>query len=135
MKSKGVILLAEDQKADAELFQFALRKIDPQHELHIESDGEKLLSVLKTIFQVDCVVLDMLMPKLNGLETARIIRKNPAWHGIKLILFGGTGSQEDQLMATEAGIDLYLAKPIDLNTYYSAINQILDFCSRSHACH
>ena len=63
--------------------------------------------------RVDVILLDIGMPRLNGFEAARRIRKQQQ-EGLRLVALTGWGQEEDRRHSDEAGFDAHLVKPIDL---------------------
>lgn len=75
-------------------------------------DGVECLEVLKTITP-DAVIMDVMMPKLNGFETTKAIKSNPATASIPVILVTALNDVSTLEEAVEAGVDDFLTKPID----------------------
>lgn len=71
----------------------------------------------------DVVVLDIGLPGIDGYEVARRLRKNGNTRHIKLIALTGYGLAEDQRRVLEAGFDMHLVKPVDINHLLEAITQ------------
>ncbi len=69
----------------------------------------------------DMVILDMYMPHMNGLEVARQIRKDPLLKGIKMVLLTSVGIRGDAQLAKEAGIGMYLTKPVRQIDFYNSL--------------
>jgi CheY-like chemotaxis protein len=72
--------------------------------------------------QPDVIVMDIGMPRLNGYDTARKIRKQPWADNVVLIALTGWGQTEDKRRAKEAGFDHHLVKPVDPTTLARIIN-------------
>jgi len=79
-------------------------------------DGMQALELLKTAFEkgepYHLALLDLQMPRMDGLELAHAIRTTPAFTSIKLVLLTSVGEREEQERARQAGIDAYLTKPV-----------------------
>ena len=89
-------------------------------------DGIKGLTMLHQAAEknidFDIAILDMHMPKRDGLEVARSIKKDPSLHAIKLMLLTSVGIHDDARLAQEAGIKIYLTKPVrQLDLYNSLV--------------
>jgi signal transduction histidine kinase/DNA-binding response OmpR family regulator len=80
------------------------------------ADGPQALAMLETAVKqgrlYDLALLDFQMPSMDGLELARAIRANPALAGVKLLLLTSAAQRGDGQRAREAGIDVYLTKPV-----------------------
>jgi CheY-like chemotaxis protein len=123
--TQRTILLGDNKETAAELFQKTLTRIAPHHCLYIANNGEDLLVHLRNISKVDCIVLSLDLPKLDGFAVASIVRQHPSWKNIKVVLLGEISSKEEQSLTRVCGFDLYLPKPSDSDTYQSTIQKIL----------
>jgi PAS domain S-box-containing protein len=104
------ILVADDNRDAADTLAMMLRLLG--HEVHAAHDGREALEAAGW-FRPDLALLDLGMPKLNGLEVARLIREQPWGRGMVLVAISGRGQEEDKRRATEAGFDRHLTKPVD----------------------
>jgi signal transduction histidine kinase/CheY-like chemotaxis protein len=82
--------------------------------------GLECLALLDS-FKPDLIVMDVMMPELDGKETTRRIRRLPEWSKIPIIAVTASASHDDELTCREAGVDAFLAKPID---YDALLNEI-----------
>jgi CheY-like chemotaxis protein len=69
----------------------------------------------------DVILMDIGMPRLNGYDAARRIRREPWGHNMLMVATTGWGKEEDRRRSKEAGFDLHMVKPIDI----SAVQEIL----------
>ncbi|HWB11683.1 MAG TPA: ATP-binding protein [Pirellulales bacterium] len=100
-----------DDNADAAATLSELLRRDG-HEVHTFNDGYSALASAAAIAP-DVVLLDIGMPKMDGLETARRLRKMPATAAALLVAVTGWGQEADRRRAQEAGFDHHLVKPVD----------------------
>ena len=84
------------------------------------SDGLECLALLDS-FKPDLIVMDVMMPHIDGNETTRRIRRLPEWRTIPIIAVTASASREDELACCEAGVDAFLAKPVDYDVLLGAI--------------
>jgi CheY-like chemotaxis protein len=84
----------------------------PAREVRVVYDGPAAITAL-TAFRPQAIVLDLGMPGLDGLETARRIRQLPEGRTVTLIAVTGWGQDEDRRRTREAGFDHHLVKPVD----------------------
>lgn len=82
------------------------------HEVIIASDGEQGLK-FSTSMNPDIVILDIMMPRMDGLEVARKLRANPQTRNIPIILLSAKAQFLDISVGKEAGADEYITKPFD----------------------
>lgn len=108
--SQRRILVADDNKDAATTLAMMLRFMG--NEVRTANDGLQAIEV-GTVFHPDVILLDIGMPKLNGYETCRRIRKQPWGESILLIALTGWGQDDDKRRSREAGFDHHLVKPVD----------------------
>ncbi|WP_198120335.1 response regulator [Massilia rhizosphaerae] len=83
-------------------------------------DGLACMALLDT-FKPDLIVMDVMMPVIDGNETTRRIRRTPAWSGVPVIAVTASASQEDEARCRAAGADAFLAKPVELDGLLRAV--------------
>jgi CheY-like chemotaxis protein len=105
------VLVADDNVPAAEVLAMALELLGQK--TCVVHDGERAL-VLAVEFLPDLAILDIGMPKLDGLEVARALRGTPALAGTRLVALSGWGQPQDRKLALEAGFDRHLPKPIGI---------------------
>jgi DNA-binding response OmpR family regulator len=116
------ILIVEDEKNLAEGLRFNL--VAEGHEAEVAPDGETALAlVLEQRQQFDAIVLDVMMPGIDGFEVAQTLRKNKIFAPI--LMLTARGSSEDVLQGFESGADDYLPKPFDLHIFLARLNGLL----------
>jgi class 3 adenylate cyclase/CheY-like chemotaxis protein len=105
----GVVLVVDDQAPNRRLLDAVLRPRG--YRVLAASSGEEALKVLQEE-RPDVVLLDVLMPGMDGYEVCRRIRADPATAILPVVMITASGQQE-KLVATEAGADDFLTKPFD----------------------
>jgi len=115
------ILVADDFPESANALAKLLRA--DGNEVEIAQDGFEALDAAAK-FRPQIVVLDIAMPKLNGYDTARIIREQPWGKQMILIAMTGWGQQQDRRRAKEAGFDAHLTKPVKYESLLEALDQL-----------
>ncbi|MGZ3695714.1 MAG: response regulator, partial [Bdellovibrionota bacterium] len=102
---------------------FALTAALEQQGANIEvaRNGQEALAKLREHPSVDLVLMDIMMPEMDGYEATRQIRKQLQFAKLPIIAVTAKATKNDQLLCIEAGANDYLAKPIDLNQLFSAI--------------
>ena len=107
------ILVVDDQQAKFQVLGGMLGQLG--YEIVPVTSGEQALQRLAAK-PADLILLDALMPGMDGFEVARRLREMPALAGVFLIAMTGYASAEDLLAARLAGFDKHLVKPVDLDT-------------------
>ena len=112
------ILIAEDDVRNV----FALTSVlEPQGaSVTVARNGKEALAVLEKT-PIDCVVMDIMMPEMDGLEAMRQIRKNPMWERLPIIALTAKAMRDDQERCLAAGANDYLAKPLDVEMLLSLL--------------
>jgi two-component system, cell cycle response regulator len=105
------ILIADDDAITRKLLQASLIKFG--YEVTVCSDGNQAWQILQTEDAPSLVLLDWVMPGMDGVEVCRQIRKLGTHSYVYIILLTGKGTKEDVVEGLEAGADDYLIKPFD----------------------
>jgi DNA-binding response OmpR family regulator len=105
---KKTVLLADDDPGMRHLVEATLGG-DDFHLLHA-ADGQETLSVARRELP-DLVLLDVNMPKVNGLEVCRLLKLDPASSAIKIVMLTASSSDSDRARGRAVGADDYFVKP------------------------
>ena len=106
------ILVVDDNLDSAESMAMMLQLSG--HDVAMAHDGLEAVKLAQE-FQPDVALLDLGMPKLDGYEAARAIRRQPWGQGMMLVALTGWGQAEDKRRSREAGFDAHLVKPVDFD--------------------
>ena len=120
--SKGKVLVVDDEIYIVHILDFSLGM--EGYEVITALDGEQALERLDAD-KPDMIVLDIMMPKLDGYEVCRTIKSNPATRHIPVILLSAKGRNVDQKMGFDVGADDYITKPFSPRKLVERINQLL----------
>ena len=127
------ILLIEDNDADVELIKEALDNEDIINRMSIVNDGEEALYYLekkhpyeKTITP-DIIILDLNLPKIDGREVLRIIKRSKKFKMIPVIILSTSDSEEDINKTYNMHANCYIKKPIDFNSFKQIVENIKSF--------
>ncbi len=104
------ILIADDNAANRELLEAFLASVDCEIEFAV--DGQDTLEKIRT-FGPDLVLLDVMMPKLNGFEVCQQIKSDPETSKIMVLMVTALNELGDIERAVKAGTDDFLSKPIN----------------------
>ncbi|HKO87738.1 MAG TPA: PAS domain S-box protein [Burkholderiales bacterium] len=113
------VLVVDDNVDAATALHLLLQSLG--HESRVEHEGIAALRVVSE-FKPDIVLLDLGMPGLDGYEVARRMRQLVTEHPIKIVAVTGWGQEADREKTREAGFDLHLVKPVDLDELSQALN-------------
>ncbi|MBM7062562.1 response regulator [Pseudomonas sp. UL073] len=89
--------------------------------IEIARNGFEALDKLRSESDIDLVLMDVMMPGMDGYEATREIRKEPRWKHLPIIAVTAKAMKDDQERCLQAGANDYLAKPIDLDRLFSLI--------------
>ena len=105
------ILLVEDNPHDAEMALRALRKNHIANKVHHVADGAAALDAVRE-HHPDVILLDVTMPRVDGLEVCRRLKSDPATRLTPVVLVTGQTDLSDRIRGLEAGADEFLSKPV-----------------------
>ena len=126
------ILLAEDNPNDVELTLSALRAVNLPNEVVTVGDGVEVLDFLLRRGQFAnrlhvlpaVVLLDLKMPRLDGLETLRRIRAEPQLSTLPVVIMTTSREQSDLLAGYGSGASGYVVKPVDFDAFVTAVSSL-----------
>ena len=104
------ILIVDDEPFNLDLLEQELE--DQNYTIERANDGAEALDKVP-VFQPDLILLDYMMPKMNGLEVLRRLREDALYKSIPVILLTAKATQEDKVRGLDAGADDYVIKPFD----------------------
>lgn len=127
----NTILIVEDNPSDIKLMQRALKKNKLSNDLVTAIDGEIALDYLlgKEGDQYRnplplLVLLDIKLPKIDGLEVLEQIRKNERTQMLPVVILTSSKEQEDVARSYKLGVNSYIRKPVDFNQFVQAVQQL-----------
>ncbi|WP_018615406.1 response regulator [Segetibacter koreensis] len=113
------ILLVEDDHLDALDIKRTLDKMKVIYKLEIAKNGEEAIKLLESkeasMPLPDAVLIDINMPRLNGLEFLSIIRNSEVWKDLKCFIITTSEEEVDKTAAEKLGVSGYIIKPLKLN--------------------
>lgn len=116
------ILLIDDEADILEFVKYNLEK--DGYEVFTAANGAEGLQVALNI-KPHLILLDMMMPILDGVETCKALRRSPVLKNVMVVFLSAVGSEETQLQGYDAGADDYINKPIKMNILRSRVQAIL----------
>ncbi|MBE9462605.1 response regulator [Dyadobacter subterraneus] len=126
MQNLKTIFLADDDADDRFLIKEAIREVDSEIKVIEAENGFELLTLMEESGEADSaiVVLDMNMPKMNGLETLDAIRSIPHLSMIPAVMLSTSSDSSFAQLAYKAGISIYLTKPDSFEAFIDLIQQL-----------
>ena len=126
------ILLAEDNENDVELTLNALQKCRLSNEVEVVRDGAEALDYIyrrgKYSGRGDClpcvILLDLKMPRVDGLEVLRQIKSDPALRHIPVVMLTSSREEKDLVLSYELGVNAFVVKPVDFDQFLKAIRAL-----------
>jgi two-component system cell cycle response regulator DivK len=116
------ILIVEDEPRNMKLMRDLLQRFE--YETIEAVDGEQGVE-LATAAKPDLILMDIMMPKMDGLEATRIIKTDIITKHIPIIALTSYAMKGDRERTLEAGCDMYIAKPVDILEVLKAIEHYL----------
>lgn len=120
--NKGKILIVDDENYILHILDFSLGA--EGYEVITAEDGEEAVRKAKDE-RPDLVVLDVMMPKMDGFEACRSIKRDPELSGTPVILLSAKGRDIDQKQGYEAGADDYITKPFSPGRLVERVHGLL----------
>lgn len=135
------ILLVEDNPNDVELILHVFQWCNLADRIHVAWNGEEALDYLfgtgsydgKTVMKPKVILLDLKLPKVDGLEVLRKIKGDPSTRSIPVVVFTSSREERDIIDSYNLGVNSYIVKPVqfdqfanvirDLGLYWQVINQ------------
>lgn len=117
------ILVVEDSPTMRQLISFAMKRIPDSHVIEA-TDGVDALKKMSSD-KVDLILADINMPVMDGLKLVSLVRGNPAYKDIPIIIITTEGAEEDRERALSIGANAYLPKPIQTQELLKLANGYL----------
>lgn len=120
------ILLVEDTDSDAELTEIALREANIANPIVRLEDGVQAVDYLRDSANTmpAVVLLDINLPRLNGLEVLKIIRDDPRISLLPVVMLTSSDEDSDRLQAYQHRANSYVQKPVDFTQFATAVRQL-----------
>ncbi len=123
------ILLVEDNPADAELTIRALRKHHLTNPIHRVEDGAEALEFLfgngrSANAALRLILLDLKLPKVDGLEVLRRIKSDPATRTLPVVMLTSSREERDLVESYRLGVNSYIVKPVDFEQFTQAVQEL-----------
>jgi CheY-like chemotaxis protein len=128
-----MIMLVEDNPDDEELTLRALRKGNIANDVFVARDGTEALDFLfgtgahagvKSLPTPAVVLLDLKLPKLNGIDVLKRMRADPRTKLIPVVVLTSSSEDEDMIKSYQSGANSYVRKPVEFSAFANAVTQL-----------
>lgn len=133
ISSNKIILLVEDNPADARLITEFLKDTDLKFALHSVTDGLEAIEFLNRQCKIEekycpnLIILDLNLPKMNGSDVLKLIKEDNDLKNIPVLILTTSTAEEDINVCYESHASCYITKPVDFTDFERVMNIIKDF--------
>lgn len=132
MNKIPTILYADDNENDIELTLEAFRECGLQNKIEVTKDGKEVLDYLKNEGKYEgkvkekpvLILLDIKMPKLDGIEVLKIIKSDELLRTIPVVMLTSSSMEKDLYQSYKLGANAYVVKPIDFVEFMDSVKKI-----------
>lgn len=122
------VLLVEDNPGDIELAKIAFEDAKMINELRVISDGQQALDFFEANPDwPDIVLLDINLPKVNGIEILKHLRSHEETRALPVCILTSSGSDQDIIASYQHNTNAYIQKPVDFNKFIETIKSFEEF--------
>jgi CheY-like chemotaxis protein len=126
------ILLVEDDPRDIELTLVALEEYNLANKVAVARDGAEALDYLyhrgqyakRSAYQPVVVLLDLKMPKVDGLEVLRQVKRDPELKAIPIVVLTSSNQDQDIVESYNLGVNAYVVKPVAFDRFVEVVKQL-----------
>ena len=126
---QNTILLVEDNQNDEILTLRALKKLRVVNEVIVARDGEEAIDFLfgpdaegRALPQL--VLLDLKLPKVDGIDVLRRIRSEPRTHNLPVVVLTSSDEERDRYRSYDRGVNSYVQKPVESKAFQDAVHEL-----------
>ncbi len=116
------VLVVDDERYIVISIEYLMKNAG--FEVGVAYDGEEALAKVKEMVP-DLVILDVMMPKIDGFEVCETIRANPAWKSVRIIMLTAKGRDSEREKGLSLGADDYITKPFSTRDLLRRVKEIL----------
>jgi CheY-like chemotaxis protein len=124
-KTKMILLVEDDP--DHELLTIrALKRSNIGNDVRVARDGEEAIAMLfgEDAIQPQVILLDLKLPKVDGLEVLRRLRESPVTRMIPIVILTSSDEESDLVRSYQLGVNSYIRKPVNFNDFAEATRQL-----------
>lgn len=123
MGNNKKILVVDDEQDIVETLKFMLEA--QGYDCYCAYDGETGLNMAKEIIP-DLMILDVMMPKINGYKISRLLKYDNKYKDIPIIMVTARSQEDDKLIGQETGVNEYITKPFELDDVIAKVKEYLE---------
>ncbi|MBT8254503.1 MAG: response regulator [Bacteroidia bacterium] len=124
------ILLIEDDVIEVMKLRRTIKSLELNHKITVAENGEDAIKILNTVEKLpELILLDLNMPKINGIEFLSIIKKDDRFHHIPAVILSTSSNRSDIVECYRIGIAGYVIKPLKYEDYVEKIEKLLAYWS------
>ena len=123
-KTQTKVLLVDDEPNILVALEFLLK--NEGYQVRKSLNGVEALKAMEQYIP-DILVLDVMMPGMDGFEVAQKVRALPQYNNTRIIFLTAKGTQADRFKGYSNGAEVYLTKPFDNDEFISTINEVVEF--------
>lgn len=116
------ILIADDEVDIVETLKFMLEV--EGFDCQVAYDGEEALNLAKSV-NPDLMILDVMMPKINGYKVCRLLKFDAKYKDIPILMVTARSQEEDKMIGEETGADEYITKPFEIEEVVAKVKKYL----------
>ena len=121
-KMKKKVLVVDDEKDIVDILKYNLER-ENEYEVYTAKDGKEALELAENI--PDLILLDIMMPELNGFEVCKQLKNNPVTSKIPVIFLTAKENEIDEILGLEIGADDYITKPFNSREVVARVKAVL----------
>jgi DNA-binding response OmpR family regulator len=122
---KRKVMIVDDEENFLEITKINLEKTG-KYQVETISDASGIISRVKS-FNPDIILLDILMPKIDGVQVCKMLNEDPAGRRVPIIILSSLDTDRDKLMMYKLGVVDFLVKPIEIDELISKIEKALQY--------
>ena len=116
------VLIADDEPNIVVSLEFLMRQ--KGYDVKVVNNGDDALRAVAE-FAPDLILLDVMMPRINGYDVCQKVRENPAWRDIRILMLSAKGRDVEVTKVTAVGADAYVTKPFSNRDLIATVTAML----------
>lgn len=123
--SESFIFLVEDNPNDEKLTLLSLRENKILNDVVVARDGAEAIKMLQEMERLpQLILLDLKLPKVDGLEVLKFIRSTEKTKALPVVIFTSSSEQSDLFNSYNLGVNSYVQKPVEFENFLQAVNRL-----------